>query len=60
MSKKCFTVGYQMQHGYSRGSKPFIRFGGDWLKEYGFDVGDKVQLLQGKNMLILMKTSKAG
>ena len=55
MAKKRFTVGYQMTHGYSRGSNPWIRFGGQWLKDYGFEVGDTLELIQGKNMLVLVK-----
>jgi hypothetical protein len=56
MEKKKFTVGYQMAQDYSkRGSNPCVRFGGQWLKNYGFDVGDKLELIQGKNMLIFIK-----
>ena len=55
MAKKRFTVGYQMMQGYRRGSNPWIRFGGQWLKDYGFDVGDQLELIQGKNMLVLIK-----
>ena len=60
MSKKCFTVGYQMLNNYDRGSNPYIRLGGAWLRdELGINIGDKLQLVKGRNMVILMKLPKA-
>ena len=55
MKKKCFTVGYQMDDSYRKESNPYIRFGGAWLREFGIDVGDKLELVRGKNMIVLMK-----
>ena len=59
MSKKCFTVGYQMDNTYGKPSNPYIRFGGNWLRGYGIDVGDRLELVRGKNMLVLMKVKQA-
>ena len=58
MRKKSFTV-CDMHSAFRDGSKPFIKFGGKWLKDYGISVGDKLELVQGKNMLILIK-AKSG
>jgi hypothetical protein len=55
MVKKSFTVS-DMHAAFKDGSKPFVRFGGGWLKAYGFKVGDKLELIPGRNMLILVKT----
>ena len=55
MAKKCFKVGYQMDDTYGKASNPYIRFGGNWLREFNIDVGDKLELISGKNMLVLMK-----
>ena len=52
--KKSFKV-TDMHSAFRDGSKPFVRFGGAWLKEYGFNVGDRLKLLERKNMLILVK-----
>jgi hypothetical protein len=54
MAKKKFTVGGQLTDEF-KVFNPFIKFGGKWLKEYGFNVGDKLELIQGKNMLIFIK-----
>jgi len=59
MTKKKFTVGY-MPSSKSEEASPFIKFGGNWLREFGIDVGDKLELIQGKNMLVLMKVPKEG
>jgi len=59
MDKKMFTVGYQMSQDYAKGSAPFIKFGGKWLKDYGFSVGDRLELIQGKNMLVLVKAGNS-
>jgi hypothetical protein len=40
---------------YRKESNPCVKFGGKWLKDYGFNVGDTLELIQGKNMLILIK-----
>jgi len=58
MTKKRFTVGYMMeQDGSRRASKPCVKFGGSWLKAFGIDVGDKLELIEGRNMLVLVKVS---
>ena len=60
MAKKCFTVGYQMLNNYERGSNPCIRLGGAWIRdELGINIGDKLELIKGRNMIILMKTGVA-
>jgi len=60
MAKKVFTVGYQLDNAYGKTSNPLIRLGGAWLKDFGIGVGDKLELIQGKNMLVLMKVQKDG
>ena len=54
--KKSFRV-TDMHPAFRDGSKPSVRFGGAWLKDYGFNVGDRLKLLEGKNMLILVKAN---
>ena len=54
MQRKRFTVGYQITKTH-KVFNPYIKFGGQWLKDFGFDVGDKLELIQGKNMLIFVK-----
>ena len=39
---------------------PSIWLGGGWLREYGFDIGDRVELIQGANMLVLVKVREGG
>jgi len=56
MGKKSFTV-VDMHSAFKDGSKPFVKFGGKWLKDYGISVGDRLELIEGKNMLILVKSS---
>ena len=34
---------------------PFIRLSGKWLKEQGFNVGDKLKYISSKNMIILVR-----
>lgn len=34
---------------------PFIRLSGNWLKDQGFNVGDKLKYISSKNMIILVK-----
>ena len=53
MQKKCFTVGYLPQS--NTDNTPYVRLSGQWLKEFGIDVGDKLELVKGKNMICLMK-----
>lgn len=36
---------------------PFIRISDKWLKEQGFNVGDKLKYISSKNMIILVKTT---
>ena len=54
MGKKSFTV-VDMHSAFKDGSKPFVKFGGKWLKDYGISVGDRLELVEGKNILILVK-----
>ena len=34
---------------------PTLKITGKWLQEYGFNIGDKLLVLESKNMLILCK-----
>jgi hypothetical protein len=54
MVKKIFTVG-DKHAAFQNGLQPYLRFGGAWLKDYGIEVGDRLELIEGKNMLILIK-----
>ena len=36
---------------------PFIRMTGKWLEEIGINIGDKLEFIEGKNMIILTKVS---
>jgi hypothetical protein len=58
MTKKKFTVGYMPSSKFREDRGPCIKFGGNWLREFGIDVGDKLELIQGRNMLVLMKVPK--
>jgi hypothetical protein len=61
MAKKKFTVGYMPSSSkYREDASPFIKFGGNWLREFGIEVGDKLELIQGRNMIVLMKVPKEG
>jgi hypothetical protein len=57
MQKKRFTVGYMPPNGYRATAHPCVKFGGEWLKDFGFEVGDKLELIKGRNMLVLVKVS---
>jgi hypothetical protein len=58
-AKKCFTVGGRTEAGGRGSPEPYIRLGGAWLSEFGINVGDKLQIVQGKNMIVLMKVRGA-
>lgn len=51
MYNKTYAVGYMM----GKDDVPFIRISGNWLKEQGFNVGDKLKYISSKNMIILVK-----
>ena len=51
MHDKTYTVGYMME----KQDTPFIRLSGKWLKEQGFNVGDKLKYISSKNMIILVR-----
>jgi len=55
MAKKMFTIGFRVLNG--RGV-PYIKFGGGWLREYGFEAGDKLELIKSRNMLVFVKVAK--
>ena len=38
--------------------KPVIRLTGNWLKENGFDIGDRVELFNDNGILVLIKLTK--
>ena len=37
---------------------PIVKLTGKWLKDKGFNVGEQLQLIEGKNMIILTKKLK--
>lgn len=49
--QKTYTVSYMM----GKDNIPFIRLSGNWLKDQGFNVGDKLKYISSKNMIILVK-----
>ena len=51
MCNKTYTVGYMM----GKDDVPFIMLSGNWLKEQGFNVGDKLKYISSKNIIILVK-----
>jgi hypothetical protein len=55
MTKRRFTATHHPAQPYLKDAHPFLKFGGKWLRECGINVGDQLELIQGKNMLILMK-----
>lgn len=55
MQKKTYTVGYIFQNNKS---VPFIKLAGKWLIKMGFETEDKFSLIEGKNMIILIKEDR--
>ena len=55
MENMRFTVGCMPTNDHRKKSNPSVWLGGKWLAEYGFNVGDRLELVKGKNMLILVK-----
>jgi len=55
--KKRFTVGHQIKANNEVGY-PSVRLWGKWLKDLGINSGDTLEVIEGKNMLILVKVSK--
>ena len=58
MAKGGFTVICGPANGYKKDQGPYIKFGGGWPKDFGISVGDKLEVIQGRNMIVLMKVSK--
>ena len=58
MDNRRFTVSTMPSTDRKKPPAPSLWLGGSWLSDYGFDVGDKLELIQGKNMLILVKASE--
>lgn len=50
-TKRNYTVTYSS----SDYTAPCIKITGKWLKEKGFDIGNHLELIEGKNMLILIR-----
>jgi len=50
MPKKTYTV-------YYLDNVPMVRLTGKWLQDIGINIGDKLKLIQSKNMIILAKLS---
>lgn len=59
MIKRSLTVGYSPASDYRDKVKPYIRFGGKWLNELGISVGDRIELIQKKNELVIKKIPQA-
>ena len=57
MDNRSFTVSSMPTNDKGRKPNPSLWLGGAWLSDYGFDVGDRLELIQGKNMLVLVKTT---
>lgn len=55
MAKKMFTIGFRVLNGCG---VPYIKLGGGWLREYGFEAGDKLELIKSRNMLVFVKVAK--
>ena len=55
MQRKTYTVGYIFQNNKP---VPFIKLAGKWLSKMGFETEDKFSLIEGKNMLILIKEDR--
>ena len=51
MSKRTYTVSNVL--GFK--DTPSLKMTGKWLSEKGFNVGDKLEVIEGKNMIILAK-----
>jgi hypothetical protein len=60
MEKKSFIVGGVFGDSPKGPAKPFLRLDGELLKGFGISVGDRLELLAGKNMLVLVKSETAG
>ena len=60
MDNMSFTVGGMPTNDKRAMPNPSVWLGGAWLKEYGFNVGDRLKLVKGKNMLVLVKASTGG
>lgn len=51
MCNKTYTIGYMMW----KDDVPFIRLSGNWLKEQGFNVGDKLKYQTLKHQILRKK-----
>jgi uncharacterized protein (DUF1684 family) len=58
VKKMSFKVGYTAPSAYGK-FEPCVRLSGDWLLEMVIKAGDRLELVQGKNMLVLMKAQRA-
>ena len=55
--RKRFTVGNQKgTHGDTL--YPSLQLWGKWLSEFGIATGDTLEVIEGKNMLVLVKVPK--
>ena len=57
MEKKILTVGPMPTNDKRKQPAPSIWLSGTWLREYGFEVGDSLEVIRGRNMLILVKAN---
>ena len=60
MGNMMFTVGPVPENGERKLPATGLWLSGAWLKDYGFNTGDKLELIRGKNMLILVKAGRGG
>lgn len=52
MTKRKLTVGYRAQKHFNQ-AVPFIRIGNRFLKNSGFNIGDKVEILYCDKQIII-------
>jgi len=60
MDNKRFIVSSMPTNDKGKVTNPSLWLGGKWLKDYGFSVGDKLEVIHGKNMLVLVKVAESG
>lgn len=56
MEKKQLTIYYH----YTQSNKevPLIRLQGQWLREFGFNIGEKIEVTLEENKLVINKCAK--
>jgi len=54
MEKRTYTISNVL----GKMDTPSLRITGKWLSEKGFNIGDKLEVIESKNMIILTKVPK--